>query len=126
MSWIKDERTEVATLLGGAGFTAFDHVPSRPIPPFAMVVPGSPYLEGGDTFGGKTLRFDVWVIAGQGDTSALSDALDDQIVTAIAALEADDLHVESVSQPIEWKPSTGGTFLATVIGTALEVTPPTP
>lgn len=124
MSWIKAERTAVADTLTAADFAAVDHVPARPIPPLAMVVPGSPYLEGGDTFGGKTMRLDVWIIAGQGDTAALSDALDDQIVRAVAALEADDLHVENVSQPIQWQPASGSTYLVAIIGVRLDVHPP--
>ncbi|MGM7677576.1 hypothetical protein [Microbacterium sp. A94] len=120
------ERKAIAEVLTGAGIRTVAHVPTRPEPPIAFVVPGSPYLEGGDTFGQKTLRLDMWIVAGQGDNDSLSDALDALIVTALAALEADDLTVENVSQPIAWQPSTGGEYLVAVIGIRTEISTPTP
>lgn len=119
---LKAERSAMAAALTRAEFTAFDHVPARPVGPFAMVVPGSPYFEDGDTFGTGTVRLDVWIVAGQGDTAALADALDEQIDRAVNALAADEYHVETVGQPIEWRPSSGGVHLVAILTTRTTIT----
>lgn len=124
MTWLKAERAAVAELLTAGGITGLDHVPANPVAPVALVVPGSPYLEGGDTFGEKTIRFDVWIIAGRGDNAGLSDALDDLIGTAVTTLEAEDVHVESVGQPITYQPANGAAYLAAILSTRLDVRPP--
>ncbi len=125
MSTLKAERQTIADLLSASDITATAHVPARPVAPLAMVLPGSPYLEGGDTFGAKTLRLDVWlVLSAQGDNEALSDAIDERVEAAVAALEADDLAVENVGQPIEWRPEGGAAFLVVIIAIRTEINYP--
>ncbi|MBZ4485965.1 hypothetical protein LQ938_09700 [Microbacterium sp. cx-55] len=122
---LKAEREAIATTLAaGSGLTAFAFVPANPIPPLAMVLPGSPYLEGGDVYGSKTLRADVWlVLPGLGDNQTQSDSLDTHIEAAVAALEDDDLAIENVGQPIEWKPDAGGMHLVSIISISTQIAP---
>ena len=125
MSWLKDERTDVAQMLAAAGLTAYAAVPDRVVPPLAMVVPGSPYLEDGQTIGAKRLHLDIWLIPGNGENEAITDALDEQIMQAVTVLEAHDITVENVSQPIQWSPNSGGQFLTSVVSCSYEAIPPT-
>ncbi|TGY35040.1 hypothetical protein E5344_12200 [Microbacterium laevaniformans] len=123
-SWLTDERQEVADLLTEAGFSGTVHVPSVPLPPLAMVLPGSPYLDEGELFGERAMRLDIWVVAGQGDTPSLADGLDEQIAGIVQTLEGDGITVESVAQPITWKPANGSENLVSIISVRLLVRPP--
>lgn len=125
-SWLTDERQEIADLLTEAGFAATVHVPSVPLPPFAMVLPGSPYLDEGELFGERAMRLDIWIVAGQGDTPSLADGLDEQIAGIVQTLEGEEITVESVAQPTTWQPANGSTNLVSILSVRLLVRPPAP
>jgi len=126
MNEITAEREAVAALIARDDRPAVAFVPAPVSPPLAMVLPGSPYLEGGETFGSKTLRIDVWLVyPGATDNAATGSALDTEITRTVAALEADDIFVESVEAPALWQPNSGGSFLYTVISARLEISSPT-
>ncbi|MGF6821180.1 hypothetical protein M2317_000066 [Microbacterium sp. ZKA21] len=120
---LAEERKAVADLLNAGGVRAATHVPSDPKPPLAMVVPGSPYLAAADTFGGsRTLRLDVWLVAGTAtNNAALTDTLDARIAEAIAILDADEWLLEDV-QIDQWEPASGGKFPVAILGIQTTIT----
>jgi len=86
MSVLTDFRTSITSALKGAGVQAFEFLPERINPPAAVVLPGSPYVEAGDTFGTHKVTFTVSLIAGNGTNDAATAALDGLIQTAVLAL----------------------------------------
>lgn len=122
---LAEERQAVAELLTAGGVRAVAHVPSKPTPPLAMVVPGSPYLSAAETFGGsKALRLDVWLVIGTATgNAALTDALDAEIVKALAILEADEWLIEDV-QIDQWQPAASAIeYPVAIIGIRTTITP---
>lgn len=116
------EREALKATLSAADIQAFAAVPARLTPPAAVIVPGSPYIEQGDTFGAAALRFNVWLAAPGGDIG--EDTLDGLIDTAIATLAADDWVIEGVSQPFDWSHQ-GGNHLTSIISIRGEIPFPT-
>lgn len=110
---LKAEREALKATLTGADVHTFAKVPGRFTPPVAIVVPGSPYVEQGDTFGTSALRFDVWLAAPSGELA--EDTLDDLIDTATGALTGESWDIETVTQPFDWSPTSGGNHLASII-----------
>lgn len=99
MTLLSTLRTELVAPLGELGINTYTHLPGRMALPGAAVMAGSPYIEQGDTFGSKTVRFSVVLAIPTGTNQAETEALDDLIEAAQAALEADGWLVESVAQP---------------------------
>lgn len=99
MSVLLDLRTEIADTLGGLDLTTYTHVPGRVHLPAAFVMAGSPYIEQGQTFGERLVRFVVALVAQTGDNLSETVALDEQIEAAMAVLHAAGWTVESVAQP---------------------------
>lgn len=121
---LTEERQAVAALLTAGGVRAITHVPSKVTPPFAMALPGSPYLSAAETFGGaKTLRLDVWLVEGTAaSNAALTVSMDARIAEALAILEADEWLVEDV-QIDQWEPASGGKFPVAIIGIRTTINP---
>jgi hypothetical protein len=87
MSAITEARVDVVDLLTGAGFTAFDHIPSRIVPPSAVVSAGAPYVVPGPTYSLLTLNLVVTLIAGQASNPVATAELDTAIEDALNVLE---------------------------------------
>ncbi|MFJ2544391.1 hypothetical protein [Microbacterium sp. NPDC087589] len=121
---LTEERQAVADLLTAGGIRAITHVPGKVTPPFAMTLPGSPYLSAAETFGGsKTFRLDVWLVEGVATgNAALAEAMDARIAQTLSILEADEWLVEDV-QIDQWEPSAGGKFPVAIIGIRTTITP---
>lgn len=99
MSVLNTLRVELVESLEDLDITLYTHIPGSMALPGAFVMAGSPYIEGGETFGTRAVRFTVILAVQSGDNQSETSALDDLIEGAQAALEAADWLVESVSQP---------------------------
>ena len=109
---LKAERQSLKSTLEAAGITAFDHLPARYTPPAAVVLPGSPYLVAGPTFGEHTVTFDVELIAARGDNSVQTDELDDLIDKTVVALLAAGWDLGDIAKPSMLQPREGEMYLA--------------
>lgn len=118
-SALKELRGEVADAVTGT--TTYDHVPGRPLVPCAFVLPGSPYIEAGETFGESLVRFELVLLTHPSLNSVETDALDLLIEKSCAELIAAGWPVELVSQP-RIQEINGGEVLATGINVAALVT----
>ncbi|MFD1505262.1 hypothetical protein FE374_09365 [Georgenia yuyongxinii] len=97
---LTDHRTTLAAALSGAGLQVEAHLPERINPPVAILTPGTPYLEGGDTYGSYTLRFTVLLVTPTAANATATTVLDELIVKAVAGVEgADGFGLERVDQP---------------------------
>jgi hypothetical protein len=106
------------------GITTYDHVPARVNLPAAFVLPGQPYIEAGETFGEKTVRFGLVLLTHPTLNQIETDDLDALIETTQHALDAAGWRVESVQQPAI-QDLNGSDVLATEITVAALATFPT-
>jgi len=90
-------REELRLLLGAAGVTVYDHIPERVVPPVALLEPGSPYMQQGDTFCDFTVNMNVVLLVGQGRNEVGTVDLDELICEVLDAVDTWDL--VSVEQP---------------------------
>lgn len=120
----KQERAALAAAVAGEDFPAHEHLPARLVAPCAVIMPGAPYVEAGDTFGAFNARFEVWVIVqGSGDTRVISEALDTRLEAAAIALRAEGFTLERIEEPAKF--SLGGAeHLASIISVTTGVTFP--
>lgn len=112
---LKELRGEIADAL--TGITTYDHVPARPNLPCAFVLPGSPYIEDGETFGESLVRFELVVLTHPSLNSAETDALDQDILRFRRELHAAGWTPETVTQP-RIEDANGAEVLATGITVA--------
>lgn len=126
MTVLKELRGELADTIGQAvpDLTTYDHAPGRINLPALVVLAGSPYIEAGETFGEKTVRFGALLLTHPTLNDAETDALDAQIETAQHALDAAGWRVELVAQPTIQELN-GSEIYATEIHVASLVTFPT-
>lgn len=122
MSALNDLRAELVEALQGLDLTLYTHIPGRMSLPGAFVMAGSPYIEAGQTFGTRTVRFSVVLAVQTGDNQSETSALDDLIEGAQAALEAADWLVESVSQPYAMAFNNSEGLVTEITVTASDVT----
>lgn len=99
MNTIGRQRQDLADVLTRAGFTVVDHIPEQIRPPVALIAAGSPFVEGGDTFGAFTIRFTVIAVCSQGTNSAATQDLDRYVATALVAVDNASWSLERVDQP---------------------------
>ena len=100
MSNIGDMRQDIADVVHTATtIPAFPYAPGRLIVPSAVVMPGSPYMESGLTFGTMTAHFNVELIMGTASNQVVTSGLDDQIENALQGLLDAGYAVEQVSPP---------------------------
>ena len=92
-------RQELADAMATLQLTTYTHIPGRLDLPGAFVAAGNPYIEQGQTFGERLVRFQVVVATQTGDNASETTALDELIEGAQAALEAAGWLVEQVDQP---------------------------
>lgn len=98
MSQLQDLRDEIKADLAGLGIQVFEFLPERLSPPSAMVAAGSPYIEGGDglAFCELRVRHEITLVVRPGANSVETDALDELLTKAIAAVKG----LERVDQPV--------------------------
>ena len=117
---IIETRAELAAALEPIGVTVYSHAPERFTPPAALVVHGSPLMEAGDSFGSRTLRFEVWVVSKLGANARMTTDLDELIDSTLDALAADSWTVENVSQPFDFAVN-AATYLSATITVSTNV-----
>lgn len=115
MSAIGDMRQAVADVVNTAtSIPAFPYAPGRFVVPSAIVMPGSPYVESGNTFGTVLARFQVELVMGTAANQVSSSGLDDQIENALVAFINAGYSVDQVSAPYALE-ANGQQYLAATI-----------
>jgi hypothetical protein len=115
MSNIGDMRQAIADVVETAtSIPALPYAPGRLIVPSAVVMPGSPYLESGLTFGTMTAHFQVELIMGTAANQVVTSGLDDQIENALGGLLEAGYAIEQVSPPYALE-ANGQQYLAATI-----------
>ena len=108
-------REDVANVISTAtSIPAFPYAPGRFVVPSAIVMPGSPYLESGLTFGTFTARFNIELVMGTAANQVTTSGLDDQIDNSLIALLGEGYGIESVSTPYAIE-ANGQQYLAATI-----------
>lgn len=98
MNALSQTRQDVSDTLVEAGIVATDSIPDRITPPIAVIMPGNPYVEDGNTTTNVAIQLVVRVITNVATNEVMADALDDVISAVVIALKADQWTV-SVSEP---------------------------
>lgn len=123
MSAIGDMRQTVADVVSTATtIPSFPYAPARLIVPSAVVMPGSPYMESGVTFGTLTGHFQVELIMGTAANSVTTSGLDDQIENALVGLIEAGFGIEQVSSPYALE-ANGQQYLAATISVNNSIRP---
>lgn len=100
MTTLQQLRTLIVDVVTGAGIPVSGSVPDRFTPPLAVLIPGSPYISDGQSYGHFDVRHDVVVIAGAGENQPTITALDRMVQdTVLAVVDCDGVMLEEVSQP---------------------------
>jgi hypothetical protein len=118
---LTDLRQELVDALSPLDLNTYTHIPGRLALPAAFVMAGSPYIEQGQTFGERLVRFQVVLATQTADNQSETSALDELIEGAQAALVAEEWVVELVSQPYA-QTANNAEFLATEITVTTLVT----
>lgn len=118
-SALKELRVDLVDAI--TGITTYTHVPARANVPCAFVLPGSPYIEGGETFGESLVRFELVLLTQPSMNGPQTDDLDLLILKSSGELAAAGWHVETVNQP-RIEEINGGEVLATGINVSATVT----
>lgn len=115
MSALGDLRQDVSDVVNTAtSIPSYAFAPGRLIVPSAVVMPGSPYVESGLTFGTLTARFQVELIMGTAANQVVASGLDDQIESAVVGLINSGYSIEGVSTPYALE-ANGQQYLAATI-----------
>jgi hypothetical protein len=109
---LKTARDELKLQLGKAGVTVYDYVPERINPPAAVIEPGSPYVDPGDTFCDHLVRFNVVLFAATSVNKVATDELDRVICDVLKNVDTFDM--DGVDQPGSFEVG-AQTFLGTRI-----------
>lgn len=117
MSALTDARTHLADVLAqGTNVQTFAFMPDRMTPPACIVLPGTPYLSAGATFGKFTLGLEVVLVTDAKVNETGAQALDSLVDDAVVALVNDGIGVSEVSE--HWQMTIGNaTYLASTITT---------
>lgn len=123
MTGLQTAREAMAGLLeAGIAAQAHPFMPGRIVPPAVIVLPGSPYLGAGDTFGTFELRLEVVVVAAAKVNETAANTLDGLILDAVVELTNADVSVVEVSEP--WAlTSSNAEYLAATITTSQTIRP---
>lgn len=123
MSALGDMRQDVADVVNAAtSIKSFVFAPARLIVPSAVVMPGSPYVESGSTFGTLTANFSVELIMGTAANQVVAAGLDDQIENAIVGLVNAGYSIENASTPYALE-ANGQQYLAATISVNNSIRP---
>ncbi|MGK0715143.1 hypothetical protein ACR5KS_03610 [Leucobacter sp. W1153] len=118
MNALQTVRESVATLASDAtGAQAHPFMPGRLVPPAAIVLPGSPYLSSGDTFGTFRMGLEVVVVAAGKVNETASNTLDGLIVDTVVELVNAGISVSEVSDPWSLTVSNAEYLAATITTT---------
>lgn len=99
MNTLTATRQRLSAVLGAAGLHATDHLPERPVPPIALVVPGAPYLEAGPRFGTFQIRLTVLLMTATAANAVQTQALDEMAAKVVVAVADTEFGVERLDQP---------------------------
>lgn len=100
MSVLAQVQGDLADALGVAlACKSFDYIPERLIAPCVIVVPGSPWVTSGNTFGTFAVTFDVDVIVQTAANTTKTKDLTDRVEEAVITLVNDGYSVNEVAQP---------------------------
>ncbi|QRY40850.1 hypothetical protein JVX92_00715 [Microbacterium hominis] len=94
-----EHRESICDALAPLDLNTYTHIPGRMDLPGAFVAAGSPYIEQGQTFGERLVRFQIALAVQTGDNLSETEALDRLIENAQAALDEAGWVVEEVQQP---------------------------
>ncbi|MCD5345053.1 hypothetical protein [Agromyces sp. S2-1-8] len=116
MSVLHDERAAIVAAVTAAGTPAHDHLPGRLVPPCALVIAGSPYIEHrpDDPVGTYTARFDVQLVERAAANDVATKSLDDRIEAVAEALIAAGFGLDSVDEPFVYKTQNAALLAAIV------------
>lgn len=115
MSSLGQLRGGLQEILEAIGVPVRAELPSRFTPPIAILVPGAPYIDAGETYSTFSVRFEVVLIAGTGTSEAVGDRLGSLIQDAVHLInDSDNFYLEQVSQPSLYKDG-NATYLAATI-----------
>lgn len=104
-------RSELRDVLKDGGLYAISYFPARPNPPVVVIDGGDPYVdvlqektfdeEGHEFSATATVRLDVVIIAGTGDSEALRNSLDSMLFSTLVQISTAERewNVDRVSQP---------------------------
>ena len=104
MSTLNEYLTELAELLSDEEVPAFDYIPERFTPAAVLVLPGTPYVEPGETFGEHQANFEIWLVAPQGTNKVVTDFLNNSLQKNIPVLLENGYAVEGVDEPFIFQP----------------------
>ena len=123
MTTIGEMRQDVADVVKVAtSIPSFAFFPGRLIVPSAVVMPGSPYVESGNTFGSLLVRFQVELIMGTANNEVVTSGLDTQLQEAIVGFINANYSVENVSAPYALE-ANGQQYLASTITVTSTIRP---
>jgi hypothetical protein len=109
-----------ATLTTELGFTVHPVLDERLSPPVGFIIPGSPFVEGGATFGAFGLRLECHLVFQGTNNRAASDAIDDAVETALVTLVNAGWSVESASEPFLMTHA-GSNYMAVQLSTTKDI-----
>lgn len=113
MSALTDTRAELAQLAtAAAGMPVTAHLGPKLTPPGGFVIPGSPYLTKGSTFGAFLIRLEVHLAVGAVNNETATQKLDPALEELIVAAATAGWGIEDASQPYALKRADGAQFLA--------------
>lgn len=99
MGAISDVRAHVASALSGLDVTVHGRTPSTVAPPCVVLVPGSPYVEPGASWGTRDVSLTVRIVVNAASGVSSADRMDDLIDAVVDALAVADVQVGSVPAP---------------------------
>lgn len=118
MTWLAEALTEVDEALTEAididGFGVFLFVPSRYVPPCAVVSFGSPMLTDGETYDEQLLRLNIDLIAKVGTNETVTSDLITMVEGAVPALIEAGYSIEQVGEPFMLTANSAQYLAATV------------
>lgn len=118
MGYLSTEREAIASAVGEAlGIQSHAYLPGRIVPPCALVLAGSPYIDrqDSDAFGHGTAHWEVWLIAAKGSNDVETAELDGQIETATEALTSEGFAVDQVAEPFIYQVQSANYLTATIL-----------
>jgi len=100
MSVLDTTQGDLADLLGAAlSCKAFPYIPERMIAPSVVVVPSSPWVISGNTYGKFVAAFDVEIVVQTAANSMKTKDLTDRVEEAIVTAVNEGYEVVQVEQP---------------------------
>lgn len=121
MNTLRALREDLQTVVQDGGSTVLDYLPERIVPPIAIIAAGSPYVEGGTSYGSFNVRFTVVLVCPSGTNETSTQALDELVTATVVALDTSNWGLERVDQPTMLAHG-GANFLSTTIDVIHNVT----